>query len=69
MATKQTEEQVFQAKLAKAKVCSICYRQYEEWGNNASPVNIGTCCDDCNGLVVIPSRMNSMRTRKLIEGK
>lgn len=63
----KTKEEQFQAKLAKAKVCSICYRKYKEWGNNASPVNIGTCCNNCNATVVIPARINSMKTSKLIK--
>lgn len=61
-----SKEQQFQNKLAKAKVCSICFKQYTEFGNNASPINVGRCCDVCNGLVVI-ARINSMSTGKLIK--
>lgn len=59
-----TREEVYQAELAKQKICSICYRKYAEFGNNAEPVNVGTCCDDCNGSVVIPARISSMTTMK-----
>jgi hypothetical protein len=62
----KTKEEKYQDKLRKAKVCSICYRRYKEFGNNASPVNIGTCCDDCNSSVVIIARINCMKTNKLI---
>ena len=29
------------------KYCSICYKEYSGWGNNALPVNSGRCCDYC----------------------
>ena len=49
--------------------CSICFNEIEKvrdpatnevvWdkGNNAEPVNSGRCCNDCNGMVVIPVRL------------
>lgn len=40
------------------KHCSICYKEYSGWGNNALPINMGRCCDDCNGNVVIPARFD-----------
>lgn len=55
-----TKEEKYQKKLSKAKVCSICYRQYEGFGNNASPINIGRCCNECNDLV-IRARINGNR--------
>ena len=61
-----TQEQKYQNKLAKAKVCSICYKQYDEFGNNAQPINTGTCCDKCNSLVIM-ARLSLMATRKLIK--
>ena len=68
--TKKTSEMIdekkYQDKLEKVKVCSICYRKYKGWGNNASPVNIGRCCDDCNFLVII-ARLNLTKTKKLIK--
>ena len=33
--------------------CSICNETIEGFGNNAQPINNGTCCDDCNTLVII----------------
>ena len=33
--------------------CSICKEKIEGFGNNAQPINDGTCCDDCNTLVII----------------
>lgn len=41
----------------KTKECSICGKQFMEYGNNARPVNDGICCDECNYTVVIPTRM------------
>jgi hypothetical protein len=61
------KEEQFQKKLQEAKVCSICFRKYKGFGNNASPINIGRCCDDCNDLVIIArinSRINLMKTKK-----
>lgn len=60
-----TKEEKFQEKLRKAKICSICFREYKEWGNNASPINIGTCCNKCNDIVIIV-RLNSMKINKLL---
>lgn len=42
----------------KEKICSICGKAYTGYGNNAQPVNNGRCCDDCNGMVVIPARLD-----------
>lgn len=39
------------------KICSICGKKYNEYGNNAMPINDGQCCDKCNYTVVIPRRM------------
>ena len=64
----KTDEEKFQVKLRKKKICSVCYRKYKEFGNNASPINIGTCCDKCNGLVII-ARINLTKTGKLIRAK
>ncbi len=44
-------------KLDECKICSICGRVFSEWGNNAHPINKGTCCDDCNSFV-IEERLN-----------
>ena len=37
--------------------CSICNEKIEGFGNNAQPINNGTCCDMCNQTVVIPTRI------------
>jgi hypothetical protein len=48
--------------------CSICGDTIEvTWfgwaeGNNAEPVNDGRCCDTCNFSVVLPERMEALRT-------
>lgn len=46
------------------KKCSICGKIFTEWGNNAYPINNGTCCDDCNTSVVIPARINNIMNRR-----
>ena len=38
-------------------ICVICGREYTGHGNNADPVTDGCCCDECNRLIVIPSRI------------
>tara|TARA_Y100001963_G_C6731888_1_gene424369 strand:+ start:1194 stop:1376 length:183 start_codon:yes stop_codon:yes gene_type:complete len=45
------------------KICSICFLEYSEWGNNAEPINSGQCCDKCNWSVSI-ARMNRMHLRE-----
>ena len=48
--------------MKKAKelpVCSICGRDYDGFGNNASPFE-GRCCDVCNMTQVIPTRISMM---------
>ena len=48
--------------------CSICGDKIEVtsfgWieGNNAEPVNDGRCCNTCNITVVLPARMEAIRT-------
>lgn len=43
--------------------CSICGDTYTGYGHNADPVNDGRCCDDCNGVHVIPARIDHARSR------
>lgn len=51
------------SKTPQPQRCSICGRHYNGWGNNAKPVNNGRCCDDCNGMVVIPARLKAISDR------
>lgn len=44
--------------------CSICGKKYEGYGNNAQPVNIGRCCDNCNTTIVVPRRLQDARNRR-----
>jgi hypothetical protein len=53
----------------KSKICSICKKPYEGFGNNAQPVNSGRCCDDCNWNVVIPVRLNAQLLLLRREGR
>jgi len=41
--------------------CSICKETHVGYGNNARPVNKGTCCDECNKLIVIPERIRELQ--------
>lgn len=41
----------------KKNICSICGKEYSGYGNNAQPINDGRCCDVCNMLTVIPTRV------------
>lgn len=63
-----TKEAKFQKELKEAKICSICFKKYEGFGNNASPINTGTCCNSCNDLVII-ARLNSRQSFKNIKQK
>jgi hypothetical protein len=42
------------------KVCSICGRPYQGYGNNPAPLPGERCCDICNWLVVIPARLKAV---------
>ena len=45
------------------KVCAICGKEFEGFGNNPYPVRISEearCCDDCNSRFVIMSRLMVM---------
>jgi hypothetical protein len=46
------------------KICSICFRDFTEYGNDAQPVNDGRCCDVCNWSIVIPARLRKARPVK-----
>lgn len=46
------------------KKCSICGKIYEGHGNNASPVNDGRCCDECNDKVVLPRRLMDLNEKE-----
>lgn len=45
-------------------ICSICFKEYTHWGNNAWPVNEGRCCDTCNTNIVIPARIQRRINKK-----
>lgn len=49
------------------KVCVICGKEYEGYGNNAQPVKDGKCCDKCNQEVVIPARIKKMGIKEEVE--
>lgn len=48
----------------ETKKCSICGKDFKEYGNNAQPVNNGICCDYCNENVVIPTRIYQWKGKK-----
>lgn len=39
------------------KVCDICSKKFEGWGNNPWPYRGDYCCDDCNEHLVVPTRI------------
>ena len=43
--------------LKKEQDCVLCNKKIIRYGNNASPVKTGRCCDTCNIEVVIPTRL------------
>jgi len=46
-------------KNATSDICSICYREYDDFGHNAAPINNGRCCSECNSDIVIPTRIRA----------
>jgi len=46
--------------MTEEQICSICGKSFEDYGNNAQPVNDGECCDDCNERVVLTERFESL---------
>ena len=44
--------------------CCICNKEIMGYGNNAEPVKSGQCCNECNMNIVIPNRLNHMKTLK-----
>ena len=45
--------------------CSICKNKiYTEHGHNAQPINNGRCCDTCNLMYVVPTRMKQQFERE-----
>lgn len=47
--------------------CVICKKPITGYGNNAEPVKSGRCCDICNQLVVIPTRLMLITKSKQIK--
>ena len=47
---------------SESKICCICKKPFDGYGNNAEPVCTGSCCDECNMKEVIPARMKLLDT-------
>lgn len=43
--------------MSKDKVCDICGKRFDEYGNNPAPFKGERCCDKCNANIVIPMRI------------
>lgn len=41
------------------RVCCICGKPIQGYGNNAHPVKEGICCNSCNASIVLPERIKS----------
>lgn len=49
------------------KICCICGKPFEGYGNNPVPVsNSGVCCDPCNIAVVVPARALAAQNAAII---
>ena len=47
------------------KVCCICGKVFEGYGNDPWPVQEeGKCCDDCNMEVVVPIRIAKLKSKE-----
>ena len=56
---------------AESKICCICKKPFDGYGNNAEPVCSGSCCDECNMKEVIPARLSMLdksSSKDLTEG-
>lgn len=49
---------------SKDGICSICGKEYHNYGNNAQPINDGRCCDNCNHKVIL-ARVDKFITHKV----
>ena len=52
----------------QTQICSICQREFTEYGNEAYPVNLGRCCATCNARIVIPARLVQIARNKPRKG-
>lgn len=43
--------------MSEIKVCDICGKKFEEFGNNPAPFKGERCCNDCNNKLVVPLRI------------
>ncbi len=43
--------------------CSICGNFYQGFGHNAEPINNGRCCEVCNDVKVVPTRITEFFRR------
>lgn len=56
----QTNDEQTNVQEKERHTCCICGKEFEGYGNNASPVmDNGCCCDECNRNVVKPARILS----------
>lgn len=53
---------------SSAKVCCLCKKKYQGFGNNALPLKDGRCCDGCNNLV-IAERLKRISNKKKLKTK
>lgn len=59
--------------MEKTYKCCICGKEFKGWGNNPDPVtdengnlfpDNARCCDECNGMYVIPARLAEISKSK-----
>lgn len=43
--------------------CVICHKTSKGYGNNAQPVKVGICCDNCNEDVIM-ERLRQVEERE-----
>ena len=49
-------------KTEEKKICCLCGKKFEGYGNNPSPgKEKGSCCNECNLNTVILARINQLR--------
>lgn len=55
--------------IERTQICCLCDRPFVEYGNNATPLKNGRCCNRCNDEHVIPERIRRMRAQPITEGE
>lgn len=61
LANNEIVTSVKQSDAVEKKICCICGKEFEGYGNNPAPVKkTGECCNECNEKYVVPKRLSML---------